>query len=284
MFNVRNWLSDPRIWMLILVIFSTIFSYVSKVMPFARSAGYPINALGILPHFYNNRFWRCAVQFGIIFLFCNAPFAGANSNFVVIRAGYKKWFAGQILYILTASFAYVAFVFASMVISAFPNFTFEKNWGKIFGTLARTLGSENDVPLWFDYGMNLNYTVGEAFVHTFLLLSLFAFFLGLVVFFFNSFIGKTSGMIAAAVIILFPLAAEWGNWWQPGILTRISPSSMTEIMNLDSRNMTELPPVSYAYTALILLSAIMILLTFLTIKSGAKPYKKFKENMGVWAL
>jgi hypothetical protein len=218
------------------------------------------------------------IQFGVVLLFCNAPFVSANSAFVIIRTGYKKWFAGQILYVFFASFLYTSFVFLSTVISVLPNLTFEKNWGKVFATLAQT---SHDVPFNFEYGMHLKYDVSGAIVHTMLLLFLFSFMLGMLIFLLNSFINKASGMIASTSIILFSFAADWSTW-NPISIIRISPSSLTALMNLDNKGFSEYPSLNYAYMALLSMSALFIILTFIVIMTKTKSYKHFKENMGGW--
>jgi hypothetical protein len=265
---------------LVLVVFATIFPFVTEILKFSQNLGEPVNGFGILPHLINNSFFRYAIQFGVILLFCNAPFVTPNSSFIIIRAGYKKWFSGQILYVFISSFIYTIFIFISTLIIALPNLTFEQSWGKVFSTLTQNLS--HDVPYYFGYGIHLNYSAFDAFFHTSLLLFLFSFMLGLLIFFLNSFINKSSGMIAATVIILFSFAAEWGPW-KPSAVVRISPSSLTNLSSLDNKGVSEFPTLGYAYSVLLLLCAMFVVLIFTVILCKIKPYKKFKENMGGWS-
>jgi hypothetical protein len=262
-------------FVLAFTVFITIFTVSREIAIFSQNLGFSVNAIGILPHLYNNRFYRLFIQFGIVLLFCNAPFATANSNFIIIRTGYKKWFAGQALYILIASFLYTVFVFGATLIPVISNLTFQTTWGEVFSTLAQI---SNNVSLQIQFGLQLKYDVADAFLHTFFLLFLFSFMVGLLIFFMNSFINRISGIIAATTLILVALVPEWTQY--PMQIRKISPGSLTQIMQLDNQGVTEYPSIKYAYAFLVLVSAFLLLLTFLTITFKIRPYKKFKENAG----
>jgi hypothetical protein len=119
------------------------FSVGIEILNFSQKLGHSVNGFGILPHLYNNRFYRLIIQFGVVLLFCNAPFVTSNSNFVIIRTGYKKWFCGQIAYIFLASLLYTAFVVITILLPLLPNLTFESSWGIVLSTLSQV---SNTIP------------------------------------------------------------------------------------------------------------------------------------------
>ena len=275
LFNMRKWFSDPRMLMLVLAVLVTIYSGCDGILRFSQTVGIPVNGFGILPHLYNNRFYRLFIQFGIVLLFCNAPFSTANSVFIIIRTGYRKWFVGQVMYILTASFIYTCFIFLSTLIPILSNITFQTTWGSVLSTLSQV---SNNATLNFQFGLQQKYDVITALMHTFLLLFLFSFLLGMIMFFLNSFINKASGMIVSTLIILVSLVPDWTQY--PMLIRRISPSSLTQIMELDIGGVSNFPTIEYAYMVLMAIISILVVLSFTTIGFKLKPYRKFKENMG----
>jgi hypothetical protein len=136
----------------------------------------------------------------------------------------------------------------------------------------------NTIPLTFQFGLQLKYGVVEAFLHTFSLLFLFSFMLGLLIFFLNSFVNRAIGIIATTMLVLLSLIPEWGQ--NPVFIIRCSPSSLTQIMYLDNQGTSESPTLFYAYMTLASISVALLFVTFLTVILRIRPYKKFKENMG----
>ena len=43
---------------------------------------------------------RMLFYFGVVLLFCNAPFMDDQQMFVLVRTGRLRWFAGQLAYIV----------------------------------------------------------------------------------------------------------------------------------------------------------------------------------------
>ena len=104
--EIKTWTENWRMAMLLLLMFVTVAEFCNNINDFSSRINEATNAFAVLPHLYNNQYFRLVIQFGIILMFSNAPFRNSNSLFCLIRTGYKKWCVGQLIYIVIASFIY----------------------------------------------------------------------------------------------------------------------------------------------------------------------------------
>lgn len=239
--GIKSWTENWRMAMLLLLMFVTVAEFCNNVNDFSSRINEATNALAVLPHLYNNQYFRLVIQFGIILMFSNAPFRNANSLFCIIRTGYKKWCVGQLIYIVTASILYTTLFFLLTIVCTVPTLGFSFSWGKTFSTLAQTDG----FPLNIEYKIHLLYKPVDALLNTCLLLMLLSIFLGFLMFLLSSVFGKGAGTISATSIVLLGLVPAFSS--NPAGVARFSPCSLTQIALLDSSGISGYPTVSYAY-------------------------------------
>lgn len=252
--NIISWARNYRMLMLLLLICAVVSQFCTEINNFSSLIGTKTNVLGILPYMYSNNlsYFRLVIQLGIILMFSNAPFKNDNSLFSVMRTGYAKWCIGQLLYIICASLIYVILLFLLTNIFCIQTLGYSNSWGKTFATLR--LKTEFTYPI--TEKIQLLYSPLEAFWHTVLLIFMLSVFFGLLIFLMSSLIGKSSGLILSVLLVLLGLMPKFCSI--PALIAKLSPCSLTQIGLLDKTGMTLYPSVTYAYTALGILIAVLI--------------------------
>lgn len=246
--DIRAWEQNFRMIMLLMILCMVIGKFCADVAEYARSINTPVNVLGLLPCLYSQRafFNHLMIQLGIVLMFSNAPFKGGSAQFTVMRTGYGKWCAGQILYIFAASGIFSVSLFAFTNVFSLGSVSYSLKWGKTLSTL---MASHSGVGTCISERIKPQFTPFEALLHNMLLIFLLAVFLGLLIFFFSSVVGRSSGVIAAAAVVLLGIFPEYAENIPKAV--RISPCSLT---NLDfvtkNSGMSFFPSLSYSYAVL----------------------------------
>lgn len=246
--DIRAWGQNFRMIMLLMILCIVLGKQCAEIAEFARSINSPVNVIGVLPLLYSRprSLNFIIIQLGLVLMFSNAPFKGGNSQFTVMRTGYGKWCAGQILYIFIASGIFTLSLFAFTNIFSLGLAAYSLKWGKTLNTL---MVSDTGLGSHIPERIGLQFTPLEALLHNMLLIFLLAVFLGLLTFFFSSVVGRSSGVIASAAVVLlgmFPYYAE--NI--PGAV-KISPSALTNLNYVTKENgVSFYPGLSYSYAVL----------------------------------
>lgn len=254
--DIRAWGQNFRMIMLLMILCIVLGKRCIEIAEFAVSINSPVNVIGLLPLLYSQaRFFNpLIIQLGIVLMFSNAPFKGGNSQFTVMRTGYGKWCAGKILYIFTASGIFTISLFALTNIFSLVSAAYSPKWGKTLNTL---MASRSGLGIWIPERVGLQYAPLEALLHNMLLIFLLSVFLGLLTFFFSSVVGRSSGVIASAAVVLlgmFPYYAE-----NIPKAVKISPCSLTNLNYITKENgISFYPGLSYSYAVL---SGLVILFT-----------------------
>lgn len=244
--NIRAWAQNFRMLMLLLLLCASVSQFCTEINDFSLSIGTQTNILGVLPYMYssNKPYFRLIIQLGIILMFSNAPFRNDNSLFCVMRTGYKKWYIGQILYIVFASLIYVFSLFLLTNLFCIQMLGCSFSWGKTFATLRLTTNFFYPIT----EKIQLLYSPLDAFLHTVFLIFMLSVFWGLLIFLMSSLIGKASEIILATAFVFLGLMPNFCS--APALIAKISPCSLTQISLLDKTEMTLYPSISYAYAVL----------------------------------
>lgn len=247
--DIRAWGQNFRMIMLLMILCIVLGKRCIDIAEFARSINSPVNIAGLLPLLYSQRtlYNHLVIQLGIVLMFSNAPFKGGNSQFTVIRTGYGKWCAGQILYIFAASGIFTVSLFGLTNIFSLGSITYSPKWGKTLNTLmTMDYGAGRPICL----NIRLNFEPVEALIHNMLLIFLLCVFLGLLTFFFSSVIGRSSGIVAAASVVLLGIYPEFAENIPKAV--KISPCSLTNLFYVTKENgVSYYPGLSYSYAVLI---------------------------------
>lgn len=194
--TMRKWSGDARIWSTICLVF--LFAWI-RIEPLRRACAeeglsitcwfFPFLLSDIMTFFY---------FFGVLLLFCDAPFVDNQQRDVILRAGKKNWFRGMILYIIVAACTYFLLVFFVCVIEFVPYVGFSLQWedmmnilsvDSLYGTIVRR-------------SLIISYSPLEACLIQYMMCVLFAIFLGLLIFYCNLFKKQNVGMGIALVLVL----------------------------------------------------------------------------------
>lgn len=255
--NFRKWPTNPRLYVLGLLLIAFQTSYVLPISQFSRAVYVPATPW-IFPFLTSDPTLLLMLMLGIVMLFCDAPFIDAHQPYLIIRAGKRNWLLGQIGYIMLASALYFFFIIMVSVLLLLPNLTFSFEWGKILGTLALTdAGTQFKSILPISYSLQLNYTPVEAMAYNFLMNWLVGTFLGLLIFVLNMRFRREIGVIISTFLVFLQFF-YFSTRNLP--MFCLSPVSWASLINLDITHTSALPSITYAVSVLIGLNLILIFL------------------------
>ncbi|MDE7230556.1 MAG: hypothetical protein K2N56_08765 [Oscillospiraceae bacterium] len=250
--NILSWAQNYRMIMLLLLLGATVAQYCAELEPYSDKVRAEINGLAVLPVMYNSyiSYFRVVIQLGIVLMFSNAPFKNADSMFCVMRTGYARWCAGELLYIVSASFIYTVSLFVMTNIFCVNKLTYSLKWGRTFTAMQDGT---------FGYGVHskvlLQYKPLEALLHTMLFIFLLSVLFGLLIFLMSSLVGRSSGVFIASALVLLGLMPNFTQ--RPALIAKLSPCSLTEISMTDKLGISYYPSLAYAYTVLCVLIVIL---------------------------
>ncbi|SHH34394.1 hypothetical protein [Desulfosporosinus lacus] len=261
--NLRKLPANPRCYVLGLFLIGVLAEYILPISNFSHIVQIPATPW-VFPYLALDPRLLALIMLGIVFLFCDAPFIDSHQPYVIIRSGKKNWLLGQIAYIIVASAIYFMLIFLVSVLFLLPNITFSSEWGKVLGTLGITdAGNQFNVPLGISYALQLNYSPIAAMAWSLLMAWLVGTFLGLLIFVLNMRFTREIGVVVStALVFLQYFCFEAGGF----LLYSFSPVSWANLNMLDTTYTSALPSVTYAVSALISLSLILILLTALLMR------------------
>lgn len=130
---------SPKIYIVLALALCCQYYAFHSLIPVCRYFESPVSAW-LFPFWIVNPVSFLMVGGMNILLYCDMPNLDRQSAFTVIRAGRRNWILGQILYVLFSAFLYTVWSAVSSWLFLFPYLTFEKNWGRLLGTLAADPG------------------------------------------------------------------------------------------------------------------------------------------------
>lgn len=179
------------------------------------------------PHLTNDYVCQLIFMAGAVLLFCDAPFEGKECQYMLPRAGRFAWGTGQILYIITLSFVYIAFLLVVSIIPFLGRLDFSMEWGKIWGTLAKTdAGMSVGLNLSVTEYMVSHFTPIQAMITSFFLEWTCVVWIGLLIYFLNKATDQPIGTAAGAFCVLLDICVtnDWAIW-----AYRFSPITLAQI-------------------------------------------------------
>lgn len=141
MLNYRKWLHNPR-YLIIAVLIIIFANNVSSAFLDIANLTETELSVWIFPFFMYDRYLQFCISLCLIMFFCDAPFMDNLHPYFLQRIGRKKWFFGQLLYIISASAVFFALLWLSMVAICIKRVGFSYEWGSCLKLLA------HDNPFW----------------------------------------------------------------------------------------------------------------------------------------
>lgn len=235
--------TNQRVLMIFILITIFIFSNLQGVLEFSRDVNMPVTPWAF-PHITSDYICQLVIMAGAVALFCDAPFNSDIQKYILPRAGRSPWAAGQCMYIIVLSFLYVLMILLISILSLLPNLEFRDGWGKVWGTLARSMAiRQYGIQFIVDDYLVGAYTPIQATALSFLLSFECCVWLGLLTYFFNYVSGRYVGTFLSAGFVLMDItvANEWLPWFY-----RISPVTLAQLQALRGKNSLYQVDLSYA--------------------------------------
>ena len=194
-YNMRMLTENIRIPAMIVIVFLFIVQNLSSVLLFSKSVDIPVTPYGFV--FLVNDFTCQFVMIaGAVVIFSNAPFENDGHSYMLFRAGRLPWALGQVIYIFKMSTLYISSLAAATIIPFIGNLTFRAEWGKIWGTLAKTdEGSRFGLIFSIPESIIREYAPANVLLISILLEWACVVWLGLLIYFGNKITGKSLGTI-----------------------------------------------------------------------------------------
>lgn len=263
MHSFRKLIQNPRTLVILILLSILIIDLEKSLLNLSRSVDVPITPW-IFPFVMSTYTVSPLIMFGIILLFCDAPFFDQNYPYTMIRSGRSVWVSGQLLYIGLATLCYFTAVILLSIIFITPNILFSDNWGKVISTLAQTnMGTQFLVPLSFPYAIIAVYTPAEAMLLTLLMSWLGGVLVGLLTFLANLLFKRGVGSALSVFFVLFTMFTVNGSG---NLLYYVSPLNWLDINALDITGTSSCPSIMYAVVCFVVIIAVLTLLSMLTMK------------------
>lgn len=245
--NFRKWATNPRIYLILLLLLGYGNAILSSIGTFCRESGYPVTPW-VFPFFTAEPYSLLMLMLGVILLFCDAPFMESEQPYLVLRAGRMVWALGQILYIVAASALYFLTTLVSTIVLLLPHLSLDGGWGKVIQTLCKTgMGKQSGVVIPFDPTIPSVFSPYQAMLAAFLLAWLVGTLLGLLLFFVNLQVSRSAGVLCCVLLAVFPLFVRRSDTF----LHYFSPVSWVSLSVVDFTGTTFFPSIQYVLIALL---------------------------------
>jgi len=181
--NLIRLLTSSRFFVLLLSSFAVYAYVILPLVDLGKEMNEPINALEPFIALGNPRLLVFLYGAVIMLLFCDVPIMEDSHNSLIIRMSRRSWLGGQIFYIVLTSFLWVGMIFLFTVLVVAPRSFWANEWSYVINTLAYNRGLKIQIHIWAYVNANIvsNITPWAAALHNYLLLSLYAVCIGLLV-------------------------------------------------------------------------------------------------------
>lgn len=255
--SIRKWSGDARILAIIFLVCLFAWVRIADLRGMCIANGLSISCwyfafqmVGIHALFY---------YFGLLLLFCDAPFVDSQQMDVILRTGKKNWFIGKILYIIVASCLYFWLIYVVGVLEFVPYVGFSTEWEDMINILSM----DDLYSSIINRSIVMAYTPIEACLTQYVVCVLLAIFLGLLIFYFNLFKSRVIGIGIALTIVLMGVLVNMVNLVVGRIILYFIPMVWTNI-EVFKRTAAGVP---FAYAVTMLSSGIAVLIILIMKKS-----------------
>ncbi len=260
--NFRKWLVNPRIYLTLILLSLYIQSRLAPISQFCSTFGYKITPY-VFPYLMSDRISVMIIMFGLILLFCDAPFIESEQPYIMMRSGRKMWVGGQIVYIALAALVFSLVIALISIVFLIPNIELSSEWGKVIGTFAQTsVAGQHGINLPFDLSIFLSFSAISAMLTSLFLCWFVSFFLGLIMFFFNLNISRSAGAIIAVILILWQVTVEKTATY----FYNFSPVSWVSLTRIDTNATTYYPNLLYIVLMLTGAAIVLIVSSFISFR------------------
>lgn len=228
--EILKWINNPRVFISFIATFLFSHHFLASVRTFVRLKHHGINPV-IMPLYLSDSYMIFIYLLLAVMIFSNAPFLDAAAPYELIRSGRSRWFLGKILYVLMASVIYSTLVFISTIIFFVPFISFEKSWGKVIFTLARTTAGDDFGGRFIDLSIVNTHSALKASIYVFIQFSFQVVIIALIVTVINIAIKRSliPGILCASAYAILPSVADFWDW---DFIRAYWPSSFLSLKNI----------------------------------------------------
>lgn len=263
--GIKKWPTQPRMYVVFLSICIFLWTQIKDVRAYAMLRGMGVSCW-FFPFLFTSNICMMILYFGLILVYCNAPFLDQQQLFVMLRSGRKKWFMGQILYIILTSVIYFAVVAVISMLEFLPYLGFSMEWGDILREAVQNPMATNTYLIASERILE-KYEPVQAFLIVFLINTGVGILMGLMIFLINLYKSRTYGSVVAfAVVLVSDLVSLADGMMINNWMRYISPASWTNL-TLYIQQARRFP---IAYVFIFLITTNVVLSVFIMIR--AKNY------------
>lgn len=211
--NFRRWHKNPQMIICFLLAFVFCFLLSDKVMQFAKVHNTYLQGLETFIWTFGDSQSVLTISLLLLLLFADMPNLSSEVPYFMVRTDRKVWVLGQILYLMTATFVFIFFIFISTIILSGERAYPANVWSDTAAVLGYSnIGEQIAVPA-FVKVLELTYPY-RCTIHILLLMTGYAVSMASIILFLN--LCKTNGGMIGGVVftgfgmVLNPdIVAEW---------------------------------------------------------------------------
>lgn len=260
--------------LLLILMFILINIYLTPIKDFSAGVGVKVSPW-VYPFLVSDSNFLMLFMAGCLYYFSNVPFFQRINCYYLLRIGRKRWIKEQILYIFVSSIVITLVSVCLTVIALVPNIEWQKDWGAVLYTLARTDAGSNTGLFWTvspHFVRNVSPLFGMS-VSIFLMI-LGITFIGMMMFFFCIYINKIVSIVVLTFLVVYSsVVANIGNVLEKKF-AMVSPVSWMQITNIGL--------VQYGYSISPSLGYIVIMFLFLILLLGILAFYRAIKTDYIW--
>lgn len=188
---------------LLVLLYIFVDIHLMPIKSYAGAVGCKVSPY-IFPFLISDANFLLIFMAGVIYFFSDVPFVTQAERYYLLREGKVQWMKEQIAYIMISSLLIPIGTVLVCWLSLIRVLHFEKGWGKVIYTLAKTNAGEQSGLFW---KISLHYISEhqplEAMCTSVLIIGLGISFIGLFMFISSMYLGKSFSMVAAAVMAAY---------------------------------------------------------------------------------
>lgn len=244
---------SPRFYTVLLAVLIFSWTQVSGVRSYAIRQGLGVS-LWYYPFLFSTFICALMLYFGVVLLFCNAPFVDAQQLFVILRSGKKTWFRGQILFIILSSILYFTYIWVVSIVLFLPHLGMTGDWGSVLWEMAAMPSLSEGGGFLITERTLYMFSPLQGCLLVWVLNVLVGCFLGFLIFYINLYKSRTYGSVAA-LLVIFVCNAVYYIGSYANVLVYFSPVNWTDLY-VYARNQNALSPY-YTVGALLVLDMVL---------------------------
>ena len=203
-FNFRQWNRNPRIIMTFILAFVLCMLLTDKAISFAMQYGTTMQIMEAFVWTFGDANSIMISSLLLILLFADMPFIGAITPYYLVRTKRTVWLLGQVVYVVLATFVYMAFILMVTVLISMQVSFSGNMWSETGAILAYSgVGIEVMLPASLKT-MIMSYPY-QCAGHVFLLMLLYTLFLSSFMMMMNLRKGKFWGVIGVFLLSIYGL-------------------------------------------------------------------------------